>query len=282
MSSKRLFLFAGYNKSGKIDDALVYYLKHLSAFGDIVLAMDSDCPSSELKKVQKHCVYTCAVRHGEYDFGSYKRAFNWATKNLNISDYDLLYLVNDSVYGPLYDMGPYFKQMESGKCDAFGIVKNPHRHHPHIQSWFIGLRKNIFFTTWFDTFMNDITKLESKGAITRKYEHGLSKLISNHGHKWCCLYTVAGRGVYNHIKKLYKSGMPFMKKVAFTRTHGALGRQILYVLNHISPPARDAIYKSATDTHGAAHINWLLTRNPIRVMTRRIHHALHKLLNEGI
>lgn len=282
MPNKRLFLFAGYNKSGLIDDALVYYLKHLSSFGDIILVMDSDCPSSELKKAQKYCVYTSAIRHGEYDFGSYKRAFNWATKNLNISDYDLLYLVNDSVYGPLYDMGPYFKQMESGECDAFGIVKNPHRHHPHIQSWFVGLRKNIFFTTWFDTFMRDITKLESKGAITRKYEHGLSKLISNHGHKWRCLYTVAGRGVYNHIKRLYKSGMPFMKKVAFTRTHGALGRQILYVLNHTSTPARDAIYKSATDAHGTAHINWLLTRNPIRVMTRRIHHALYKLFNEGI
>lgn len=282
MSNKRLFLFAGYNKSGLIDDALVYYIKHLSKFGDIILVMDSDCNESELKKVQKYCVYTSATRHGEYDFGSYKRGFLWAQKKLNLSEYDLLYMVNDSVYGPLFELEPYFNQMESGKCDAFGIVKNPHRNHPHIQSWFIGMRNCIFLAQWFTTFMNDITKLSSKGEITRKYEHGLSKSISNHGHKWCCLYTVPNRGIYNKIKKLFLHRMPFMKKVAFTRTHGALGRQILYVLNHISTPARDAIYKSAVNTYGATHINWLLTKNPIKVTIRRIHHVLYKLLNEGI
>ncbi len=282
MSNKRLFLFAGYNKSGLIDDALVYYLKHLSVFGDIVLVMDSDCSDSELKKVQKHCVHTSATRHGEYDFGSYKRAYIWAKKNLNISDYDFLYLVNDSVYGPLYDLTPYFQKMESCDCEAFGMVKNPHCEHPHIQSWFVGLRKNVFFSTWFDTFMNDITKLESKGAITRQYEQGLSKLISNHGHKWCCLYTVPNRGIYNKIKKLFLHRMPFMKKVAFTRTHGALGRQILYVLNHISTLAHTAIYNSATATYGHKYVNWLLTKNSIKIIIRRIHHTLYKLFIEGI
>jgi len=282
MSSKRLFLFAGFHKSGIIDDALIYYVKHLSKFGDIILYMDSDCPASELAKIQKYCVFTSATRHGEYDFGSYKRAYNWAVKNLNISDYDFLYLVNDSVYGPLYNLAPYFKQMESGDCDAFGIVKNPHQHHPHIQSWFVGMRRIVFFTTWFDTFMNDITKLSSKGAITRKYEHGLSKLIGDHGHKWCCLYTVRGRGIYNRVKKLYKSGMPFMKRVAFNRNHGALGRQILYILNHVPRPTRDAIFNSAITTHGPEHIDWLLTKNPIKIILRKIHHATYKLLNGGI
>lgn len=282
MSLKRLFLFAGYNKSGIIDDALVYYIKHLAKFGDIILFMDSDCPTTELAKVRKYCVYTSATRHGEYDFGSYKRAYNWSKKNLNLYDYDFLYLVNDSVYGPLYNLNPYFKQMESCACDAFGIVRNPHHEHPHIQSWFVGLRQNIFFTTWFDTFMNDITKLPSKGAITRKYEQGLSKLISTHNHKWCCLYTVRGRGIYNHVKKLYKSGMPFMKRVAFTRNHGALGRQILYILNHVPRPTRDAIFNSAITTHGPEHIDWLLTKNPIKIILRKIHHATYKLLNGGI
>lgn len=282
MSNKRLFLFAGYNKSGKIDNALAYYVKSIAKFGDVILIMDSDCPDSELKKVQKYCVYTSAVRHGEYDFGSYKRAYNWAYKNLNLADYDILYLINDSVYGPLYDLTPYIKKMESGDCDAFGIVKNPHHDHPHIQSWFIGLHKNIFFTTWFDTFMNDITKLSSKGEITRKYEHGLSKLITAHGHKWCCLYTVKKRGIYNHVKKLYCAKMPFMKKVAISRNHGALGKQVLYVLNHLPQPTHDAIYKSIIQSHGEKYINWLLTKNPIKIIFRNIRHALYKIMNEGI
>ena len=279
---KRLFLFAGFNKSARVDDALIYYINTLNKFGDIILVMDSDCPKSETNKIKKYTKYTSATRHGEYDFGSYKRAYIWARENLKISDYDYVYLVNDSVYGPLYSMTRYFDAMENMGHDAFGIVKNPNPKHPHIQSWFVGLTKNIFTSDWFDKFMNDITKLPSKGAITREYEQGLSKQISEHGFTWDCLYTVSGRGVYNKIKKLFNHGMPFMKRVAFSRNHGGLGKQIRYVLNHVNPDIKSAIIKSATDEYGEKYIKWLLTSNPIKIGFRNIKHALYKLLVEGI
>lgn len=279
---KRLFLFAGFNKSARVDDALIYYINALNKFGDVILVMDSDCPKSETDKIKKYTKYTSATRHGEYDFGSYKRAYIWANENLKISDYDYVYLVNDSVYGPLYSMTRYFDAMENMGHDAFGIVKNPNPKHPHIQSWFIGLNKNIFMTEWFDTFMKGITKLPSKGAITREYEQGLSKQISEHGFTWDCLYTVSGRGVYNKIKKLFNHGMPFMKKVAFSRNHGALGGQIKYVLNHVKPDLKSAIIKSATNEYGEKYIKWLLTSNPVKIVFRKTKHALYKLLVEGI
>ena len=279
---KRLFLFAGFNKSARVDDALIYYINALNKFGDVILVMDSDCPKSETDKIKKYTKYTSATHHGEYDFGSYKRAYIWANENLKISDYDYVYLVNDSVYGPLYSMTRYFDAMENMGHDAFGIVKNPNPKHPHIQSWFIGLNKNIFMTEWFDTFMKGITKLQSKGAITREYEQGLSKQITEHGFTWDCLYTVSGRGVYNKIKKLFNHGMPFMKKVAFSRNHGALGGQIKYVLNHVKADLKSAIIKSATNEYGEKYIKWLLTSNPVKIVFRKTKHALYKLLVEGI
>ena len=72
MKTKRLFLFAAYHPKNIVDDALVYYVKSLSKFGDVVLCMDSDCPTSEMNKLKKYTLHTIATRHGEYDFGSYK------------------------------------------------------------------------------------------------------------------------------------------------------------------------------------------------------------------
>lgn len=282
MKTKRLFLFAGYNANGIIDDALVYYVRTLNQFGDIVLVMDSNCKKSELKKIEKLTLYSAAMRHGEYDFGSYKRAYLWAKKNLDLSKYDFVYLVNDSVYGPFYDMTPYFTEMELHGCDGFGLVKKPHRERAHIQSWFVGLRKSVFLSDWFDTFMNRITKLPSKGSITREYEQGLTKLITKNGLSWCCLFSVRNRGIYNKIKKLYRAKMPFMKKVAFNRNHGALGRQILYVLNHTSPEVREIILSSARDQFGDTHVKWLLTHNPIKIIYRKFKHVTYKLFIEGI
>jgi len=142
--TKRLFLFAGYHPRGIIDDALVHYIKTLSAFGDVVLHMDYDCPASELSKIKKYTKHAAALRHGEYDFGSYKRAYLWSLENLKLSDYDFVYLLNDSVYGPFYEMGRYFHAMENMGHDAFGMVSKRHSIKPHIQSWFIGTKPCIF------------------------------------------------------------------------------------------------------------------------------------------
>ena len=137
-------------------------------------------------------------------------------------------------------------------------------------------------TDWFDNFMRNITKLKSKGLITREYEHGLSRAITAHNLTWACLYTVKNRGIYNHVKKLYRAKMPFMKRAAFNRHHGALGQQILYVLQHIPASTRDAILSSARRTYGAPYVDWLLTKNPLRIIYRRIQHATRKLFIEGI
>lgn len=281
MYPKRLFLFAGYNKSGIIDDALVFYVRCLSKFGDIVLCMDSDTPASELKKVRKYCVHAIGARHGEYDFGSYKRAYIWATEHLKLSDYDFLYMVNDSVYGPLCDMTPYFDRMESMPCDAFGMAQKRHRTRAHIQSWFIGLRASVFCTEWFDDFMHAITKLVSKTQITIEYEHGLSHMITNNGLKWCGLYSVFNRDIYNGVSKAFHAGIPFIKKDAFIRHNGTLGGQILHVLNHSHPYARDAILSSARTQYGEQYINWLLTHNPIKILIRNIKHITKKLFARG-
>lgn len=282
MKPKRLFLFAGYNASGIIDDALIHYLKSLSKFGDTILIMDSDCSESELKKVRKYTVYSSAIRHGEYDFGSYKRAYIWATENLKLSNYDFMYLVNDSVYGPLCDMTSYFARMESLPCDAFGMAQKRHKTRAHIQSWFIGLRASVFRTEWFDDFMQSITKLVSKTQITIEYEHGLSHMITNNGLKWCGLYSVFNRDIYNGVEKAFRAGIPFIKKDAFNRHHGALGQQILYVLNHVPSATKDAILTSARMQYGTDYVNWLLTNNPFKTFARHIRHATHKLFIKGI
>ena len=280
--TKRLFLFAGYDKHGLIDDSLIMYTNALKKFGDIVVCMDSDCSESELNKLNNIAIFAMATRHNEYDFGSYKRAYNWACENLDLKTYDFVYLVNDSMYGPFFDLAPYFKKMESGHNDAFGLVKNPHHISPHIQSWFIGMTPTVFLSTWYDQFMREITKLPHKGEITRQYEQGFSKQITENNLSWYCLFNAPGRSVYNNVKKFYKIGMPFIKRVAFTRNHGALGRQISYILRNIDSDTRDAILSSARASYGENHIKWLITRNPIKIIFRNINHAFHKLFIEGI
>lgn len=282
LGNKRLFLFAGYNQHGVVDDALIYYVRKISAFGDIVLCMDSDCSDTELKKLAPYTTHIIATRHGEYDFGSYKRAYIWATQHLDLSGYDFVYILNDSVFGPLYPMDKYFNDMESAGTDVFGLCYNPTGRRPHIQSWFIGMRPRVFLSPWFDGFMHAVTKQSDKGAITYLYEYGFTKQAIDNGFSTSYLFKTPKRSVYNGIRRLYKRHMPFMKKVAFIRNNGALGGQIKYVLSRIDPALRDAILSSARASYGAKHIDWLLTYNPIKITYRHIQHIIRKIFIEGI
>lgn len=280
--NKRLFLFAGFNAQHIIDDTLVYYVRALSKCGDVILCMDSDCSAAELQRVAPYVLHATAQRHGEYDFGSYKRAYMYAADADILKNYEFVYMVNDSVYGPLMDIEPSLTRMEKLNRDAFGLVYNPTASRPHIQSWFIGMRKNVFLSPWYDEFMRAITRQPDKGSITYLYEQGFTEMLRAHHVKFACLYNCLGRSVYNNVAALFRRGMPFMKKVAFSRANGALGNRILYILRNVSPDVRDMILASARRTWGDEYIKWLLTRNPIKITYRHIKHALRKIFIEGL
>lgn len=278
--TKRLFLFAGYDANGIIDDALIYYVRALSRHGDVILCMDNDCKKSELDKIKPFVLHPIAIRHGEYDFGSYKRAYVWARDKKILTHYDNIYLVNDSVFGPLYDVATTIRKMESTKTDATGLVVSTHKTHEYMESWFVRLNKRIFMSKWFDAFMSSVQHEEYKYIITVKYEHGLTNIIRNNGCSFAAVYTVRGRYTYNHPKRLFQRGCPFIKRACFTRHNGAAGAQIRYVLCHGAKGACNAIINTANRVYGVGYMNWLLTRNPIKIMIRNIKYA-HKKLKSG-
>lgn len=210
---KRLFLLAGFDKQNVLDETLIYYTQELSKLGDVILCLDSDLDNKSKKTISKYTIHTIIGRHEEYDFGSYKRAYIYADKQDILKNYNFVYLVNDSVYGPLFNLKPYLIQMENFKTDAFGMARSKHSNSTYIQSWFVGLTQKVFLNKWFKDFILDIQKLENGGAVAYVYERGLTKLIEQHNLKWKCIFTCPKNSIYNKPKKLFKKGLPFLKKI---------------------------------------------------------------------
>lgn len=275
--NKRLFLFAGFDPNGIIDDAIVHYVSSLSKYGDVIVCIDSDCKKSEIDKLKPYTIYTIAKRHGEYDFGSYKRAFQYAHDKNILKNYDNIYLINDSVFGPLFNIKSTLQNIEKIKTDAAGIVISKHKTHVFMESWFIRLNQKIYLSQWFNEFISSVQKEADKFSITIKYEHGLTNLIKNHGCSWDGIYKYHGRFTYNKPKKLFKMGCPFVKKASFTRHNGAAGYQINYVLNHIDKNTANAIINTANRLYGEKYMKWLLTYNPLKTIFRNIKYIMQKL-----
>lgn len=273
----RLFLFAGYDKDCIIDDALIYYVKTLSKYGDVILCMDCDCPKKEIEKIKKYTIHTISKRHGEYDFGSYKRCFEYAANKKLLQNYDYLYLMNDSVFGPTINIKQTLQNIESLETDAASIIISKHKTHSFMESWFVRLNNKIFTTTWFKDFMSSVQHENYKHTVTIKYEHGLTNLIKNNGCSWGGLYTVYGRKTYNNPKYLFKKGCPFIKRLSFVRHNGALGKQIRFILNNCDKTAKGAIINTANRLYGKKYVDWFLTSNCIKIITRNIMYLIQKI-----
>ena len=200
-------------------------------------------------------------------------------KSVIYNNYDFVYLVNDSVFGPLSDITKTLEKIESLNTDAASIVISKHKTHCFMESWFIRLNKKISNSKWFCDFITNVKSEEYKYLVTVKYEHGLTNLIKNNYCSWSGLFTCYGRFTYNNPKYLFKQGCPFVKKLSFTRHNGDLGNQIKYILNHCDKKAATAVLTSANRLYGVEYMNKFLTYNPFKIFIRQITYAYKKIKN---
>lgn len=73
---KRTAIFAHFDKHNLIDDYVIIYLEKLKeVVDDIIFVSDCNLETKEIKKIEHLILNNICQKHGEYDFGSYKRGF---------------------------------------------------------------------------------------------------------------------------------------------------------------------------------------------------------------
>lgn len=200
----RICLFACFFKDGLIDDSVMYLLRQLQLVSDaIVLIGDCGIRPTELSKLSDIVYFADFIRHNEYDFGSYKRAFFYAQKEGLLENVEEILFCNDSIIGPVGNIQDFFKQKEEdGNPNAYGITINNYGFKdsasnncsifsPHIQTYFFTVSKEIFQSTYWIDFMASVKQEQCKAEVVINYEMGMSKLIENNGHTINSMYKTA-------------------------------------------------------------------------------------------
>lgn len=223
---RRLFVFAAWDRDNIVDGALLFYLRALGNLGDIIFIADNDLSGAQLDLVRgvPNVLYADAVRHGEYDFGSYKRGFAWAQKAKVLNQYDWIYFVNDSVYGPIGDLEGVLVDLEKSGHSFVGMVENYDRGVvPHVQSWFMGIGQKISELSYVCEFFDGVKKLENKNQICILYEVGFSQLLKSHGVDFVTVFAQCNyksNVVYRRPYRALRAGVPFIKRSAFKNMFG--------------------------------------------------------------
>ena len=269
---------AAYDKRNEVSPALLHYIRSLAACGDVIFVADNALNETELARLSDNTIFQLAEPHQEYDFGSYKRGYAYAAEKGILAQYDRLYLVNDSVYGPFNEMEDYLIRMESSGSEATALVYNPHHRNPHLESWFMGFGKQVFLTPWFADFLGGVIALENKREVCIRYENGLSEQLLAQGIQPVGLFTVHGRAIYNQPYALYKKGLPFFKRDAIVRHDGACRNDIRKILATIPPATGRLLEEDIARLYGEETLQDIRSAHPFNRAWRTLRYSLKKLL----
>ena len=281
---KRLAIFAGYDKDNIIDDYVIFYLKELSKLADIIYIADCEMSEFELNKVKDYTIKTISERHGEYDFGSYKRGYIYAKENNILENYDYLILCNDSVYGPFFDLKKIVDSMETKKTDFWSIFKcaKYRCNDEHYQSYFLSMTKKVFLSKEFDDFVKSVKNEKDKWTIIKKYEVGLSVLFENLKFTGDSYLDSSIKDnisdntnvvFYNPLKSI-ESGFPFLKIAVFNETLFALCIDDLKkILEYIKPYDKNIIIN---------HLNRIIKKDKIKYLFHRFKKFNSYVVNKNL
>lgn len=219
---KRIAIFSHYDKHNIIDEYVIHYLNELKkTFEHIIFVSDCNLNETEINKIKDVVSYIKAYNHGEYDWGSYKYGYIIAKENNLLTDADELLFCNDSVYGPITSMDVLYKEMTNDKCDFWGLYENKFGLdgviEPHLQSWFLLMKKNVFLSDEFDKFILNVKKEENKTDIIKKYEIGFTTEMKKHFSYKSAYISEETNAVTVAAPLLLEKGFPFIKVVVFKK-----------------------------------------------------------------
>lgn len=140
---KNLCIFASYSADSVVHEYVLCLLKAIQAdlSCDIVFVTTSDQFSDDMHERVKPYVLKASRRDNKaYDFGSYidglKSVENW-------EGYEHVFLINDSIYGPLFPFADCYNQMSQSKCDVWGLSESHDRSY-HLQSYFLCFKPSAY------------------------------------------------------------------------------------------------------------------------------------------
>lgn len=224
---KRTVIFAHYDRDNIVDDYVILYLLELAKVCDrIIFVSDSDLSAKEIRRVEAIADLVIAGRHGEYDFGSWKKGLIAIEHEL--ANIDELVLANDSCYC-INSFEPVFEKMKNNNCDFWGLVHSLNSVNPnslpirHLQSYFLVFRKNMFMSKEFVDYFKAVKAQPTKNAIIEEYELRFTRHFENLGFKADNFIkrVFVGNPTCSEVffKELVPAGFPVMKVSLLKENH---------------------------------------------------------------
>jgi len=191
--SKILF-YVHYNKNSDLHAHVLYQIKSIRSIFDRIVFISNSPLSSSDKKAISSCVDEVFERaNAGFDFYAWKEAIDREGYE-NISGYDSVTLMNDTCFGPLFDLEEAYDRMDLDPCNFWGMVNHRQGEEvipelganilEHVQSFFLVFKSAVTHSSSWRSFWQGMVCETDVFKVIAKYEIQLTQILRDAGFKY--------------------------------------------------------------------------------------------------
>lgn len=181
----KVAVFAHFDRDGCVHDVVLHYLVALGQAGFTVVFVSNAprLPADALGRVLPHAALVLHRWNVGYDFAAYKDGLMALGP---LTQFEQVVLANDSVYGPLFDLGAILRRCDD-RADVWGMTDSQERQY-HLQSYFLLFRRPALASPALAAFWRAVRPVQSRQWIIRRYEIGLTQALRRTGLRCTALF----------------------------------------------------------------------------------------------
>ncbi len=217
---RRILFYVHFNKYNQLSEHVVFQLNEMKPiFEKIVLVSNSLLSQEDLARLP-HDIFIQRENSG-FDFAAWADGIE-TIGMAELAQYDSATFMNDTCFGPLYDMMPYYENYEDEAIDFWGITN--HRKSKevaeHIQSYFVVYHQKILRSKTFQSFWENVEVLDDVQEVIDNYETSLTSELVKVGYQYKTILETIDRSTsgmlhpdfsYWNPSVIVQEKVPFLK-----------------------------------------------------------------------
>ena len=223
---KRFMIYSFFDKSGIVDDYVVYQLRAMRNVADeIVVVVNGKITKQSSNILSKACDDIIVRENSGFDAWGYKEALERIGYD-NIIKYDELICMNHTCFGPIFSVEEMFAKMARKKCDWWSLYSDICPQNPipgrHLPSFFCVYRKTLLSSPHFREFWDTMPKITTYEEDVLNYENRQTPFFDSYGFKYATAFDTSrfdsrddNWPLTQTIELLTVDHVPFMKRRPF-------------------------------------------------------------------
>ncbi|MER0122320.1 rhamnan synthesis F family protein [Streptococcus sp. ZJ93] len=240
---KRLLLYVHFNKYNTISSHVEYQLMHMRPlFSKVVFISNSILSLEAVEHLQEANLIDAFIQreNSGFDFAAWRDGMNQVGFS-HLEEYDSVTLMNDTCFGPLWDMEEVYHRFESDeRVDFWGMTNHRETREvkEHIQSYFVSFKHEVICSPAFQDFWSTVQDFTDVQEVIDHYETQVTTSLVQAGFRYQTVFNTIDAdttGMRHPDFSYYNPTSILSHKVPFIKVKAFEGNQIIapFILEEI-------------------------------------------------